>query len=664
MTDSPDKVASLQKQSNGKSVPPTAAKVSHKHTESNTSPEKSSLRHFLLVGACSFIVVGLLSLYPWDVLKNSYVEEKKEEEPQALSEDTNQLKSKDVSLTLSEAKGERGSLNELNHPHVAERQESSNESFDMQKKDAQDGEAGHAQNTENLTASAAPTKTESKSSENISSADDSHGGEKNSGVTSNDHKISEVQLKDEFLQSIDHVPADNLLPANSSHDLNNNQLPVTSEKEDNLFSSSDTLLPTTNKESEGLSDDLTNNKEPNLLQAPLKGTMRRPSFFEAYYLANRDANSTCMQEEEQVTQNKDDLNSQRHEGGEKSLGIKGGVLVDGTHTDTVHNAFDLLEVVHAAEQRQAELDARLYAEAQKRLTQAFQQELKDAQVKELMYAEEANRLAKEIEFEKQRAVAVLELEQEKARESLHKEIKHKEEETDLKLKKAELLSKTQIAAAVAEEKLSYLKDVKDVKQELEALYMAFFTQSEEVRQSHTVHKLAVGTFALEDAMKRGVPVLKEVALICSSYGGAGSDPLLDAIISSIPEQVAKKGTMTPSQLQQKFETMKGEVLELSLLPATGGGLLSHAAAKMVSKLKVKEIGQYSDGLDAIVNQVQRFLTDGKLADAADLLEKGVHGTEAEVLAADWIKCARDRAVMEQILLLLQAHATAVASSLA
>lgn len=79
---------------------------------------------------------------------------------------------------------------------------------------------------------------------------------------------------------------------------------------------------------------------------------------------------------------------------------------------------------------------------------------------------------------------------------------------------------------------------------------------------------------------------------------------------------------------------------------------------------MKEIGQYSDGLDAIVNQVQRFLTDGKLADAADLLEKGVHGTEAEVLAADWIKCARDRAVMEQILLLLQAHATAVASSLA
>lgn len=102
-------------------------------------------------------------------------------------------------------------------------------------------------------------------------------------------------------------------------------------------------------------------------------------------------------------------------------------------------------------------------------------------------------MLKEIEFEKQRAVAVLELEQEKARESLHKEIKHKvrfqnsystvilklnkikteivnwcwqEEETDLKLKKAELLSKTQIAAAVAEEKLSYLKDVKDVKQEV------------------------------------------------------------------------------------------------------------------------------------------------------------------------------------------------------
>ena len=81
-------------------------------------------------------------------------------------------------------------------------------------------------------------------------------------------------------------------------------------------------------------------------------------------------------------------------------------------------------------------------------------------------------------------------------------------------------------------------------------------------------------------------------------------------------------------------------------------------------MQIKEKGKYSDGIDSIVSQVQRCLSDGNLVDAADLIEKSVKGTEAEKLVADWVKQARERAVMEQVLLLLQAHATAVASSLA
>ena len=80
-------------------------------------------------------------------------------------------------------------------------------------------------------------------------------------------------------------------------------------------------------------------------------------------------------------------------------------------------------------------------------------------------------------------------------------------------------------------------------------------------------------------------------------------------------------------------------------------------------MQIKEEGKYPDGIDSILSQVQRYLSDGKLVDAADLIEKNVKGTEAEILVADWVKQARNRAVMEQVLLLLQAHATAVASSL-
>ncbi|KAH7351635.1 hypothetical protein KP509_19G007000 [Ceratopteris richardii] len=281
-----------------------------------------------------------------------------------------------------------------------------------------------------------------------------------------------------------------------------------------------------------------------------------------------------------------------------------------------------------------------------------------------MYADEVNNLAREIMLEKEKAASALELERKMAEEKLLEELRHKEEEADLKLKKAELLSKSEIAAAVAEEKLTYMKDVRNVKQELEALHMILSTQSEDFHQSHTVHKLAVGAFALEDAMKRGGPLNKEITLISSSYGDSGSDPLLDAVISCLPEAAIKRGTLTPSQLSQKFEDLKSEVLELSLIPSTGGGLISHVAAKLVSAMKVKESGRHSGGIAAAVSKVQCYLAEGKLSDAAEVLENGVQGTKAEVVVADWVKSARDRAVMEQMLLLLQAHATATASSLA
>ena len=41
-----------------------------------------------------------------------------------------------------------------------------------------------------------------------------------------------------------------------------------------------------------------------------------------------------------------------------------------------------------------------------------------------------------------------------------------EEETDLKLKKVDLLAKAEITAAIAKEKALHLQDVKDVKQEV------------------------------------------------------------------------------------------------------------------------------------------------------------------------------------------------------
>lgn len=393
----------------------------------------------------------------------------------------------------------------------------------------------------------------------------------------------------------------------------------------------------------------------------------RPSISEAYHLPDIEGNHIHSLQEEQITEAESKLPFPRPEAGKEVPNVTGiyiGDRVTKQNMEAVRGVFDLLEVVHAAEHRQAEIDARLYEEDQRKMKEIFEQQLKATQAKELMYAEEADRLAKEVAVEKERGLIAIKLEREKADERVHRELRQKEEETNLKLRKSELLGRSQVASAIANEKVAYLEDMKDVKLQLEALHTAFYTRSEEARQSHTVHKLAIGTFAMEDAMGRGASVEKEVSLLLSATGGSGSDPLVDAALSSLSQEMLKEGSKTPAQLHQKFVTMTGALRELSLIPATGGGLLSHAAAKVVSALKVREEGTYPDGIEAVISQVQRYLADGKLADAADLLERGVQGSKAQDLVVEWVKHVRNRAAMEQVLSLLQAYATAIASSLA
>ncbi|KAH9307467.1 hypothetical protein KI387_035378, partial [Taxus chinensis] len=55
---------------------------------------------------------------------------------------------------------------------------------------------------------------------------------------------------------------------------------------------------------------------------------------------------------------------------------------------------DFIQAIHAAEQRQAELDAHIYNEFKRTLKEKYEKDLKDARARELMYAEEADSLEK------------------------------------------------------------------------------------------------------------------------------------------------------------------------------------------------------------------------------------------------------------------------------
>lgn len=74
---------------------------------------------------------------------------------------------------------------------------------------------------------------------------------------------------------------------------------------------------------------------------------------------------------------------------------------------------------------------------------------------------------------------------------------------------------------------------------------------------------------------------------------------------------------------------------------------------------MKEVDQSGDGIESIINKVECYLADGKIVEAAEVLEEGVKGTQAAEIVGEWVKRARNRAITEQALTLLQSYATSI-----
>ncbi|KAK6792016.1 hypothetical protein RDI58_011097 [Solanum bulbocastanum] len=322
---------------------------------------------------------------------------------------------------------------------------------------------------------------------------------------------------------------------------------------------------------------------------------------------------------------------------------------------------DVLQVIHEAESRQAELDARLFAEEKKYMKERYEKELKDARARELMYAEREALLDKELKKERAKAIAALKSLKEKLEEEHKMELEEKEAEAELKLKKAQELGKAQLDAAIASEKASQIEKMAEANLHINALCMAFYARSEEVRQTHSVHKLALGVLALEDALSRGLPIQKEIEVLHTSLEGIDNNSLLDLVLSSLPEETQRYGSDTVLQLNNKFDTLKGTLRHFCLIPPGGGGILTHSLASVASWLKVREAGQSGDGIESLINKVESFLAQGKLSEAADALEKGLKDTHAAAVVDDWVKRARNRAITEQALTLLQSYATTIST---
>ncbi|KAL9393595.1 hypothetical protein Peur_012880 [Populus x canadensis] len=334
-------------------------------------------------------------------------------------------------------------------------------------------------------------------------------------------------------------------------------------------------------------------------------------------------------------------------------------LNDGYITKDGKLVLDFLEAIHAAEKRQAELDALTFSEEKRALKEKYEKELRDSRARELMCAEEAAMLDKEIKREIAKAAAAIKMLQERMEEKLRVELEQKENESEMKLQRFQELAKAELSGAIASEKAAHIEKIAEADLNINALCMAFYARSEESRQIHSVHKLALGALALEDALSKGLPIQQELDALHAYLEGIDKDSLLHLVLSTLPEETRHHGTDTLLELNQKFNVMKGNLRHYILIPPGGDGILAHALAHVASWLRFKEVDPSGDGIESIISRVEGFLAEGKLAEAADVLQKGVEGSQAEEIAGDWVRRARNRAIAEQALTVLQSHATCV-----
>ncbi|KAL1364857.1 hypothetical protein HN51_013002 [Arachis hypogaea] len=320
---------------------------------------------------------------------------------------------------------------------------------------------------------------------------------------------------------------------------------------------------------------------------------------------------------------------------------------------------DFIQAIHAAEKRQADLDSHVFNEEKKVLKEKYEKKLKEAAARELMLAEEAALLDKELKRERAKAVLAMKSLQEKMEEKLKTELEQKEVETEMKLNKAQELSKAELNAAIAKEKAAQIERMAEANININALCMAFYARSEEARQSHAAQHFALGALALEDALSKGLPIQTEIASLQSSLEDTDKDSILNLVLSSLPEETRNNGTETPLQLKQKFDSLKGTLRHFSFFPPGGGGILAHSLAHIASWLKVKEADQSGEGIESVINKVENYLAEGKLVEAAELLEESVRGTQAAEVVEGWVRQARNRAISEQAVVFLQSYANSI-----
>ncbi|QDZ18811.1 hypothetical protein A3770_02p13290 [Chloropicon primus] len=230
-------------------------------------------------------------------------------------------------------------------------------------------------------------------------------------------------------------------------------------------------------------------------------------------------------------------------------------------------------------------------------------------------------------------------------------------------KQAEEYLRTTAKAMVREREIM-LGQLDEARMKLNSLKVAFSKRSEEGKRGNDSHQLAQAVLSIKHKTGEGLPFADALEVLGPL---AKDDEFIALVVASIPSHVAEKGAMSSTQLQEWFWEVEKDAARVALLPAEGAGFLSTMLSYAASFARVREDSSgeadAEGGVESALSAARALITDGKFYESAALLEKSFGSTSAMAIFSEWVQAARDRARVDQAVMVLEASAVTKAKSL-
>lgn len=209
--------------------------------------------------------------------------------------------------------------------------------------------------------------------------------------------------------------------------------------------------------------------------------------------------------------------------------------------------------------------------------------------------------------------------------------------------------------------MSVQGQISELQAQIAAFHSAAYAIGSSKVKSVNMHKHSAAVMTLENALKSSAPLGQYLSAVKDS---CDSDPLVLAVLSSIPAEVATRGAPTVSELKTRFGVVRSEVRKVALAPEGLPNVIGHVVGSGLAKLYWAPSGPVKgDGTEEILSRAAYCLDQGRLTDALTELD-AVSGSTEKGLLSDWYVLAQHRLSADMATVALRSNAIIKHSSIA